>query len=244
MRRFYTLLAAVALTTPVGCDIREKVLERKATVERTQPEVNDDQYIDTLLEFYVKGDEALNNLKESGVEVESRKQALDLEGYYINSDIYERLSTPKLPPNMSVTCYYDNNHSIEITADEMRMGVSIVKNVGGLGGVNSYNHQVLTYNEGVNGDYDDLLAWQSLWRLVSIGGKDDKNPLIKNGVGFDDFCRYTMVNVYRQMFNSPAFYCVESIFGDGTLYTSEQNTTKVAQALLFLQDVEDTVCQR
>lgn len=217
MRKLYPLLVAAtfALTSALGCGYKS---------------------IDNLLEFYVKGDKALKKLKEKGVEVKSRKEALEQEGYSINFDVdTARWTAPRLPPKMLITCNYGNDQHIKIKTDEKGMSLTKAANVGGWGGTNLYYHQFLDFGESV-------LDWQSSWNLVVIEMGEGKNPPEERGEGFGDFCKHAMARIYRWIFNSPEFYCVASY--DVKSFTREENTGKAAQALLFLQDLEDMVCRR
>ena len=243
MKKLYSTLVALfaATTFASGCITQEEMVDQIVDEARGQieekleispeleKEANKGKSISHVLEFLEKGDEAL---EKRNVEGESRREALEKEGYNVDSGVYmARLNTPKLPPTMWVTCNYGDSQHIKIRTDEDGMSVTKSKNIGGWSGMNVYYNQFLNYGD------ESILNWRSSWNVLSFDmGEDTQQE--ESGKGFGDFCEHAMAGNYRRMFNSPAFYCVSSGEGD-----SDYNTGKTAQALLFLQDVEDIVCK-
>lgn len=204
--------------------------------------MNKDKSIENLLEFYVRGDEALKRLKEKGVkgkgiEVKSRGEALEKEGYEIKFDVYSaRLKAPKLPEPMRISCSYGDQRTVKVIIDKEGMYLSDSKNEGGWGSKNFYWNNSLGYG-------DNPLDWQWSSSSEQFDLKNRKWSKEKKGKSFIYLCAnrlgklYQGMFMYQGMFNTPGFYCGANIGSD-----SKTNTNKFARAVLFLRGVEDLVC--
>lgn len=226
MNKFTNLLLAAgfALTTALGCDYRES----EETVDTQEQPAAAVKSIDSLLQFYLKGDQELKKLKEGWVGVD-RQDALEQAGYKIDPNVLAyQYSAPQLP-ELDITCHYGNLESgtIRIEADNERLSIQDSINYGGWGGVTFVIDKSLRIGEGP-------LNWQWSWNLLR---NDLQSNEIKErgGVGFDQLCKYKSVGRYQRMFNSPGFYCV----GDAD---DDRESEKFARAVLFLKGVQEMVC--